>query len=82
MKKKPKKELPRLVKVSEIECINGNRIVIGQLRRETETEPIVWEYEVLNPMNKSMAKGERPTAPMAFRMGLYEATGEWMQCLD
>lgn len=80
--KKPKEEKPRLIKVSEIDCINGNRIVIGQHYRKTETEPIVWEYEVLNPMNESIAKGERPTAPMAFRMGLYEATGEWMQCLD
>lgn len=76
MKKKPKEEKPRLVKVSEIECINGNRIVIGQLRRETETEPIVWEYEVFNPMNESMAKGERPTAHEAFMDALPKATGE------
>ena len=74
MKKKPKKETPRLVKVSEIECTNGNRIVIGQRYRKTETEPIVWEYEVFNQLNESIAKGEKPTPPEAFQVALYEAT--------
>ena len=76
MKKKPKEEKPRLVKVSNIECTNGNRIVIGQRRRETETEPIVWEYDVLNTLNESIAHGERPTAHEAFMNALPKATGE------
>lgn len=75
-RKKPKKEKPRLVKVSNIECVNGNRIVIGQRRRETETEPIVWEYEIYSQSNELIAHGERPTPQEAFNEALPKATEE------
>lgn len=73
-KKNPKKELSRLIKVSNIECLNGNRIVIGQRRRETETEPIVWEYEVMFPLEETFNHGEKPTADEAFQEALSKAT--------
>jgi len=76
MKKKPKKEKPCLIKVSDVECTNGNHIVIGQRRRETDSEPIVWEYNILNPLKESIAHGERPTAHEAFMDALPKATGE------
>ena len=75
MTKKPKQEKSRLVKVSNIECLNGNRIVIGQRRRETETEPIVWEYDILNPLEETLAHGERPDKHEAFQEALHKATG-------
>lgn len=66
MQKKPKKEKPRLVKVSNIDCINGNEILIGQLRRNNETEPIVWEYTVFNRMGKPIATAQHADRFEAF----------------
>lgn len=74
MAKKPKKELTRLIKVSTIECTNGNCIVIGQRRRKTETEPIVWEYEVQTINGYTLFKGERENKIEAFNEALNKAT--------
>ena len=69
-KKKPKKELSRLIKVSNIECTNGNHIMIGQRRRETESEPVVWEYEVYFPSEAIFYHGECTDKNTAFNEAL------------
>lgn len=76
MAKKPKKkvEKSRLVKVSTIDCVNGNTIIIGQLRRETETEPIVWEFEVRNPSGGKLHSGQNPDKHTAFNQAVNLAT--------
>ena len=70
MKKPKKNEKSRLVKVSNIDCVNGNTIIIGQLRRETETEPIVWEFEVRNPSGVTLHNGQNPDKHTAFNQAL------------
>ena len=70
MKKPKKNDKSRLVKVSNIDCVNGNTIIIGQLRRETETEPIVWEFEVRNPSGETLHSGRNPDKHTAFNQAL------------
>ena len=70
MKKPKKNEKSRLVKVSNIDCVNGNTIIIGQLRRETETEPIVWEFEVRNPSGETLHNGQNTDKHTAFNQAL------------
>lgn len=70
MKKPKKNEKSRLVKVSNIDCVNGNTIIIGQLRRETETEPIVWKFEVRNPSGETLHTGQNQYKYVAFNQAL------------
>lgn len=72
--KKPKKEKPQLVKVSYIECSNGNTIVIGQKRRDTEDEPVVWEYTILSPEGEEIHKGVSEDKYAAFNEAVQKAT--------
>ena len=55
-----------MIKVSNIECLNGNEILIGQLRRNDETEPIIWEYTVFDRMGKPVKSGQHPDKHTAF----------------
>lgn len=75
-KKKNKTEKPRLIKASLIDCINGNTIKIGQLRRDDDSQPIVWEYEVLSPNGETLHNGQNPDRITAFNEALKIATNK------
>ena len=75
-KKKNKTEKPRLIKVSFIDCVNGNTIKIGQVRRDNDSEPIIWEYEVISSTGETLHNGQNPDRFTAFNEALKIATNK------
>lgn len=73
-KKKNKIEKPRLIKVSLIDCVNGNTIKIGQVRRDNDSEPIIWEYEVISSTGETLINGQNFDRIAAFNEALKLAT--------
>lgn len=73
-KKKNKIEKPRLIKVSLIDCVNGNTIKIGQVRRDNDSEPIIWEYEVISSTGETLINGQNFDRITAFNEALKLAT--------
>lgn len=72
-KKKEQVVKPRLVKTSRIECLNGYAIIIGQRRRDNESEPIMWEYEIVNRLNLVVAKGENQDKHKCFHEAVWKS---------